>query len=400
MGWFAGKYMAVNAKPDVLSEIILEMGSTDKKTLATGESWDIGNSYTLIAKQIDLDGDKVWLALEKTGVEVESSIIDIGQNPCGDTFVNLHEYSMATTDTFVYQPDIGSESDVPIFTVAVTAIFRGTDVNLVQLKYAMLIDSELLTIGSDYESHEMMVTSITATSVTLQNGHSMTLTQDSDIDIMGDIIFRVADDCDGDATTEYRFYPMVERTICGVDPTPDPMPTVTATAEPISISTVTIADVTMQLGATTDVPIRLLNSTGVGGVTATLTFDPSIVDVTSVVAGDFDSVFSPDYSGVSSGILRITCTKIGTDMTGDLTIATVTLAAVATSGSCELGLSAELSTASGVAVPSSTDNGTLTISGRTPGDVTGDGVVNIGDAVLLFNWVSFPNERGTTYVLQ
>ena len=34
-----------------------------------------------------------------------------------------------------------------------------------------------------------------------------------------------------------------------------------------------------------------------------------------------------------------------------------------------------------------------------PGDVTGDGVVNIGDAVLLFNWVSFPNERGTTYVL-
>jgi len=34
-----------------------------------------------------------------------------------------------------------------------------------------------------------------------------------------------------------------------------------------------------------------------------------------------------------------------------------------------------------------------------PGDVTGDGVVNISDAVLLFNWVSFPNERETTYAL-
>ncbi|MHC1574327.1 MAG: DUF3344 domain-containing protein [Candidatus Methanogasteraceae archaeon] len=34
------------------------------------------------------------------------------------------------------------------------------------------------------------------------------------------------------------------------------------------------------------------------------------------------------------------------------------------------------------------------------GDVTGDMTTNIGDAVLLFNWVSFPNERGTTYVLQ
>jgi hypothetical protein len=33
-------------------------------------------------------------------------------------------------------------------------------------------------------------------------------------------------------------------------------------------------------------------------------------------------------------------------------------------------------------------------------DVTGNGEVNIGDAVLLFNWVSFPEERGTTYVLK
>ena len=34
------------------------------------------------------------------------------------------------------------------------------------------------------------------------------------------------------------------------------------------------------------------------------------------------------------------------------------------------------------------------------GDVTGDGKVNIADAVLLFNWVSYPNERGTTYILK
>ena len=36
---------------------------------------------------------------------------------------------------------------------------------------------------------------------------------------------------------------------------------------------------------------------------------------------------------------------------------------------------------------------------RVPGDVTGNGVVNIGDAVLLFNWVSFEGEREMTYVL-
>jgi len=36
---------------------------------------------------------------------------------------------------------------------------------------------------------------------------------------------------------------------------------------------------------------------------------------------------------------------------------------------------------------------------RVPGDVTGNGVVNIGDAVLLFNWVSFPGEQNSTYAL-
>ena len=39
------------------------------------------------------------------------------------------------------------------------------------------------------------------------------------------------------------------------------------------------------------------------------------------------------------------------------------------------------------------------VTAGVPGDVTGDGNVNIRDAVLLFNWVSFPNERGTTYIL-
>ena len=47
-----------------------------------------------------------------------------------------------------------------------------------------------------------------------------------------------------------------------------------------------------------------------------------------------------------------------------------------------------------------TDTVTVTVvTPRIPGDVTGEGNVNIQDAVLLFNWVSFPSERGTTYVL-
>ena len=39
------------------------------------------------------------------------------------------------------------------------------------------------------------------------------------------------------------------------------------------------------------------------------------------------------------------------------------------------------------------------VSERVPGDINGDAEINIQDAVLLFNWVSFPAEQGTTYVL-
>jgi len=125
---------------------------------------------------------------------------------------------------------------------------------------------------------------------------------------------------------------------------------------------VSIADVTLQPGTTTTVPIRLLNSTGVGGIAVALTFNPSIVTVTTGVAGVFDSNSSLDYSNVSDGVLRVTGVKFGTDLIGDLIIATVTLEAVGTSGSCELGLSAELSNRGGGDVPLTASNGTFTIS--------------------------------------
>ena len=178
---------------------------------------------------------------------------------------------------------------------------------------------------------------------------------------------------------------------------------VVTSAMPIAIAqadnTVSIEDVTLAQYSTKDVPIRLLNSTGVGGGSVTLTFDPTIVNVTNVVAGDFDDVFNVDYTGLSTGTVLITAMKLGQDLTGDLTFATVTLEAVGSSGSCELGLAAELTTKAGAPVSATIDTGTFTISERTPGDVNDDTEINIQDAVLLFNWVSFPAEQGTTYVL-
>ena len=145
--------------------------------------------------------------------------------------------------------------------------------------------------------------------------------------------------------------------------------TVTVT-EAVPTNIVAIGDATLKHGATTDVPIRLLSSTGVGGATVTLTFDQSIVNTTNVVAGDFDSVFIPDYSDVGTGTLRINCMASGADLTDDLTIATVTLDAVGTSGSCALSLSAELTTAGGPTETVAVNPGTFTIDAAVLGSVT------------------------------
>jgi len=146
--------------------------------------------------------------------------------------------------------------------------------------------------------------------------------------------------------------------INGVDNSGTKTFTVTAAA---SQNIVAIGDVTLDHGATTDIPIQLLDSTGVGGVTVTLTFNPSIVNTTNMVAGDFDGVFTPDYSDVGTGTLRLNCMTSGADLTDDRTIATVTLEAVGTSGSCTLGLSADLTTKGGAAVTSAVKSGTVTI---------------------------------------
>ena len=133
-------------------------------------------------------------------------------------------------------------------------------------------------------------------------------------------------------------------------------------AAPQNANIVSIANVTLPYGSTQTVPIRLLNSTGVGAVTVNLTFDPSIVNATNAVAGDFSNFSRVDYSNVSEGILRINCMEDGVNLTGDRTIATVTLHAVNMSGSCGLNLSAELFMADGSDVSSTVSNGTFTVN--------------------------------------
>lgn len=118
IGWFGARYLAVNGKPYLISPIIFEMDDDCKKTLATGDEWDFGNGYSLVATRIDCNENKVWLSLFKDGSEVSSSVIQ--PHETGDWFGNcmyisgfpgaydVAMWNAPTTSTFVYQGGCGA----------------------------------------------------------------------------------------------------------------------------------------------------------------------------------------------------------------------------------------------------------------------------------------------------
>jgi len=217
----------------LVAPIIFEMDEGCKKTLVTGDEWDLGNGYSLVVTRIDLDANEAWLSLFKNGAEVTSSVIR--PHETGDWFGNRMDISgfpgaydvvmwnAPTTRTFVYREDVGAEADVPIFSVYVDAIFRGTERNLVQLKYAMLIDDALVSV-IETRAGMMEAETVTPESVRLVNSKRIKLYMDSDTKIAEDLRIHVADDRDGNGVNNYRYYPYVNSACPDPDPGPTPQP--------------------------------------------------------------------------------------------------------------------------------------------------------------------------------
>jgi hypothetical protein len=171
----------------------------------TGEGWYLGGGFVLVPNQIDLEYEKVWFSLYKDGKELDSEVISCGSEDHQDS-------------VYAYTADIGGEDDVPVFTCYVDAVFRGTDSNIVQVKYVFLIDDEVLELGTGDRFGCMEVVTASSDEVTLKNDDAIGLGAGNTEHIMKDMYFKVADNY------TVRFYPFVERTIRGAVPAPGEEP--------------------------------------------------------------------------------------------------------------------------------------------------------------------------------
>jgi len=177
IGFMAEKYICYDNKTDQLVKLLIEWKSSDKAVLSMKNSMELPEGYVLKAPEIDLQGDKVWLKLYKDGECIDNSLIEGG-------------------DTYVYE----DENDVLQFSCKIDTVFRGTESNMVVVKYIFMRSDDILDIDGGDNFGVMEVKSTSSTGIILKNDEIVTFDRDSEIEIMSGLYFKVAD------STQLRYY--------------------------------------------------------------------------------------------------------------------------------------------------------------------------------------------------
>ena len=200
MGFMADKYFAGYKANDVfdkdrslindgqLRRVLID--SNDENTITTGSVLPLEEGYELRIKQIDIDGNKVYLALAKDGEEVDSKVIS------PDSLKSA---------TYQYKVDISGE-DTPIVLAHVSNVFASTESALVTIDGLFQISDTYAAVEDGDKYDKMKVISVSDQGVEMENENSLTLRKGSTVKIFGNVGFLVAD------ADEIRFAPEVERT--------------------------------------------------------------------------------------------------------------------------------------------------------------------------------------------
>ncbi|HHV24695.1 MAG TPA: S-layer protein [Methanosarcina sp.] len=181
---FANKDLSVISEGQ-LSKVLTD--TDDRKSLYTGSSLILEDGYSLNIVEVDVKGNTVWVQLEKDG-----NIIDNAFLP--------------SNSDYVYKTGLGSAEDVPIIAVYFSQIFSGRETNAVFIQGIFQISDQSLKVRGGDDFGKMEVSSISSSGIKMRNSDSISLSKGNTIDVMGELIFVVAD------ASELRFAPIVKTT--------------------------------------------------------------------------------------------------------------------------------------------------------------------------------------------
>lgn len=236
-----------------LSKVLINEDKS--RAIHSGSGLILDEGYVLNIIEVDKNGNKVAVSLSKDGSEIgDMSIVTAG-------------------NTYVYEKDLGSSDDVPIIAVHFDQIFQGAESSAVFVDGIFQISDQYITVEDGDTYGKMEVTS-TSGKIEMRNDDSISLTRGKSISIMGDILFKVADD-----SVNVRYYPYVEISTAPLDSLDISMPTSVKQGDDISI-------VVTSRGATvSDVAVKF-DDDNVGKTSAegTISYKPALSGTYTVTA--------------------------------------------------------------------------------------------------------------------
>lgn len=184
---FGEKYVPLRpTDSSKLAKLILD--SNETHTLINGNIIDLGKGYTLKIKQIDVDGNRVWLEFDKYGQYVDDRVVSVNN---GD--------NAWTTEL----NDIQGENDVVVLKVHVKNVFLDADTSVCIINGLWLIDYfNAIDIYSSSEYGKLNDLYINGTTLIISNKYIFTLNRNSEQKIAKEIYFKVIDT----PVNELRFY--------------------------------------------------------------------------------------------------------------------------------------------------------------------------------------------------
>jgi PGF-CTERM protein len=165
--------------------------SKDKFTVKLGENKDLGQNYSLQAKQVNIEGTKVWLELDKDGQHVADQIVQLA----GD-------------GSWTYKASVLGLVDVPVLKIHINQVFQGTSDTIVQMDGLWFVDyANAMKISNNDEFGNLNAVSINGPTLNIQNKDIFTLAKGSTKEIGQGMSFKVFD------SDRLVYYPFVEQTL-------------------------------------------------------------------------------------------------------------------------------------------------------------------------------------------
>ncbi|MDY0266527.1 MAG: S-layer protein domain-containing protein [Methanimicrococcus sp.] len=207
--YYAGKDGSL-LKDGNLSKVLVD--TDEKRQMRTGESMILEEGISIKIDQIDTNGNKARLIIEKDGREINSSIVDSGRD-------------------YIYEGNNSKIKDTSFIRIRVDSVFQGTESSIVSIGAVFQASLNLTKLDTDTKYGKMKVDSYSSDGIRLSSDEKISLSQDSEAEFMKvgneTMYFKVGDN------STLRFAPVVERTIGSTDPL----------SVKVSPSTATVGDV-------------------------------------------------------------------------------------------------------------------------------------------------------------